>query len=231
MTEQSISLVVISDRIVFNSNLIESFETFSVDDTKLLFSTLLINLLDNLQLDISSTETIIYIDEKDSESLPNEIQNNLNNYKQFFYKDKPDISQVIEKTKPHKFSIIIYADVMGISKNYLNEVLKLLNTDENTIVIGTSINDSICLIGFNHKTDKLQLAIQNAKRNYSNLLALLKADEQFIYTINGLIRVVDIKSFKELYDNLSQKKSIEYCSQENHEKFTHLFVEYKELLQ
>ncbi len=119
---------------------------------------------------------------------------------------------------------------MGVSLSSVNEILNLLSTDENTIVIGTSGNSSVCLIGFNHHTENLLKAIQYSERDYSKLLALLKTEEHFIHTLNGFVRVYDIHSFKELYDDLSQKKSIEYCSQEMHEKFTHLFVEYKDLL-
>lgn len=229
MAENLISIVILSDRVIFNENKLEVFENFSVDDTKLLFGTLFLNLLENFNTTDSSYEMLVYLDEEDKDYLLTEAEK-FNN-KIYFYQNNPNASFLFDKIKDHKHTIILFADIMGISNSLIKEVLSLLNSDESIIVIGISQESSLCLIGFNHQTENLQNAIQNSGRDYSKFLSLLKTEEHFIHTLNGYIRVNSKSSFRELYNDLSQKKSIEYCSQEMHEKFTHLFVEYKDLLQ
>ncbi|MCL6493563.1 MAG: hypothetical protein K6T54_02160 [Ignavibacterium sp.] len=232
MTENLISLVILSDRVIFNDKKIKLFENFSVDDTKLLFGTLLFNLLENFSTTDPSYELSTYLDEDDKDYLSVEAEKfQFNTHKIYYYKNSPNASLLFDKIKNHKHTIILFADIMGVSNSSIKEILNLLNSDENIIVIGTSQESSLCFIGFNHQTENLQNAIQNSGRDYSKFLSLLKTEEHFIHTFNGFIRVNNISSFRELYSNLSQKKSIEYCSQVMHEKFTHLFVEYKDLLQ
>jgi hypothetical protein len=231
MAEESFSIVIISDRIVFNQEELQEFENFSAEDTKLLFSTLFFNLLENLSLFNSQQEFLIYLDESDKDFFSNGSDYiKANNYKIFYYQKKPDAVFLFDKIKNSKNKIIFFADVMGISPSSIKDTFNLLNSDENVIVAGIALDTSLCFIGLNHQTENMQNALQNSQRDYSKLLSLLKTEEHFIHTLNGFLRVKDISSFKDLYNDLSQKKSIEYCSQEMHEKFTHLFVEYKDLL-
>lgn len=231
MAESSITIVIFSDKIIFDENCQTNFERFSSADTQLLFSTLLLNLLYNFEQRETISDLIVYLSGNDFEQLQHQLlQNNLSNHKIFTYQSENDFNFIFEKIKTSKQSILVYADVMGFGQASVREILKLLNSDENTIVIGTSANQSLCVIGFNHFTNNLQKAILYSERDYPKLLSLLKTEEHFIHTFNGFVRVNDINSFRELYNDLSQKKSIEYCSQEMHEKFTHLFVEYKDLL-
>lgn len=232
MSDNLISIVVLSDRVIFNENKLKVFENFSVDDTKLLYETLFFNLIQNLYASDPSKDLLAYLDEVDKEFLSTEAEKiNFNNYKIYFYQNNPNATFIFDKIKNHKHTILLFADIMGISNSTIKEILSLLNSDENIIVIGISQDSSLCFIGFNHQTKNLQNAIQNSERDYSKFLSLLKTEEHFIHTLNGFIRVNSQSSFKALYHDLSQKKSIEYCPQEMHEKFTHLFVEYKDLLQ
>ena len=61
-------------------------------------------------------------------------------------------------------------------------------------------------------------------------LSYNKSCDYFVNTLSDVISVIDVNDFKKLYTELSLKKSNEYCSQQMHERFTHLFVEYKDLL-
>jgi hypothetical protein len=61
---------------------------------------------------------------------------------------------------------------------------------------------------------------------------LIKAgkEENFVHTLNNFMLIETKDDFIKLYNELSKKESMQYCSQNIHEKFTHLFIEYKELL-
>ncbi|WP_337865058.1 hypothetical protein [Ignavibacterium sp.] len=232
MADNIIPIVVISDRVIFNEEKLSQFENFTVEDTKLLFASLLFNLIENFNSDNVSFELLVYLSKEDKQQFSDEAEKlNFQNLKTFFYEKFPDATFLSEKLKNKKQAIILYADVMGVSANSIKEILNLLNSDDNTVVIGISKESSVCFVGSNHINENLNNAINNSQRDYAKLLSLLKAEEYFIHTLNGFLRACNKNSFKDLYDDLSQKKSIEYCSQEMHEKFTHLFVEYKDLLQ
>lgn len=232
MADNLIPIVVISDRVIFNEEKLSQFENFTIEDTKLLFSSLLFNIIENFNSDNVSFELIAYLTKEDEQQFSDEAEKlNFKNLNTFFYEKFPDVVLLLDKLKNKKQAIIIYADVMGVSANSIKEVLNLLNSDDNTVVIGISKDSTVCFVGSNHINENLNNAINNSQRDYAKLLSLLKAEEHFIHTLNGFLRVHNKTTFKELYNDLSQKKSIEYCSQEMHEKFTHLFVEYKDLLQ
>lgn len=231
MAEQSLSITLISDRVIFNESEFIPFESLSVEDTRLLFTTLLENNLKNFLTSNLGFDLFLLLDEFDKEGFLNETDyGNYDKMKVLFYKKIGKYEFLFEKLKNYKYNIIVFADVMGISENSVKDINNLLMAMDNNLVIGNSRKNEICLFGFNHLTSNLSEAVLKSERNYTSFLSLIKTEEYFIHSVNDFIRVNDISSFKELYDDLSQKKSIEYCSQEMHEKFTHLFVEYKDLL-
>ena len=65
---------------------------------------------------------------------------------------------------------------------------------------------------------------------YDNLLHKVNRYDNFLYVLNHSLTVKTVEDFKTLYSELSKKESLAYCSQQMHERFTHLFIEYKDLL-
>jgi len=84
--------------------------------------------------------------------------------------------------------------------------------------------------GFNNYSEEIINNLILSNFSYNDFLGLVKSCEHFMHIVNDVLLVRNIDNFKQLYQELSQKKSIEYCSQPMHERFTHLFVEYKDLL-
>lgn len=231
MAEQNLSLTVISDRVIFNENNLLPFESLSLTDTRLLFITLLENNLKNFLMSKPDFDLYLLLNEYDKDAYQTETSYNNNaSINILFYRNLEKYDLLFEKLRSYKYNIIAFADVMGLSENRIREISNLLMAMDNNLVIGNSRKNEICLIGFNYLSDNLSEAILKSGRDYTSLLSLIETEEYFIHSINDFIRVNDIDSFKELYEDLSKKKSIEYCSQEMHEKFTHLFVEYKDLL-
>jgi hypothetical protein len=66
--------------------------------------------------------------------------------------------------------------------------------------------------------------------DYENFLSGIETEKFFIHIINGHFRVNNFSNFKLLYKKLSTKESLEYCNQEIHEKFTNLFIEYRDYI-
>ena len=54
--------------------------------------------------------------------------------------------------------------------------------------------------------------------------------DYLLHVLSEFFIVNNFEDFKALYNILSKKESLEFCSQEMHEKFTHLFIEWCLLL-
>jgi len=106
----------------------------------------------------------------------------------------------------------------------------LLNIDDESLLIGKSKEGVIGVFGFNSYSVDIFNCLVKSDFNYNAFLSCIKTFNHFIHTLNDILLIKNIEHFKQLYIELSQKKSMEYCSQQMHEKFTHLFIEYKELL-
>ena len=81
--------------------------------------------------------------------------------------------------------------------------------------------------------NKIDQLIENLSVEFSKIpnFELTQTDTDANRIFNLIIsKFSDIQDFKTLYKELSKKESLIYCSQNMHEKFTHLFIEYKELL-
>jgi hypothetical protein len=119
---------------------------------------------------------------------------------------------------------------MGISPKDIKNTENLISSDDNLLVISKSENNDICYIAFNKFDNNLIELMLEPEINYDNLLSNIKTEKFFIQTISGHFRVDSFSRFKLLYNKLSQKESLNYCSQEVHEKFTNLFIEYRDFI-
>jgi hypothetical protein len=96
--------------------------------------------------------------------------------------------------------------------------------------LGKSINQKLAFIGFNSFNADLFEGAELHDLDYDFFLNKISKFENFIHILDNFILIKDIEDFKNLYHQLSKKESFAYCSQEIHEKFTNLFIEYKDLL-
>ncbi len=69
-----------------------------------------------------------------------------------------------------------------------------------------------------------------AALDYDTFLLEAGKSDLFLNTLNGFQLIENFSDFKNLYIELSKKESLSYCSQQMHERFTNLFIEYKDLL-
>lgn len=229
---KSNAVYIIPDQSVFNPELIKDFENFNKADSLLLHSTLNLNLFDNLIGRELNAEIYCLLDEQDKEFLPAELKNssikilfeNLINKKILFDK------LALNEFPLHKNNLIIFSDIMGINSTDAEKYFKLLSIEDESLLIGRSKDNCVVILGFNNYSDEVFNNLLKVNFNYDELLIKLSSLNYFIHTTQNILHINNLSDFKELYADLSQKKSIEYCSQQMHEKFTHLFVEYKELL-
>lgn len=226
------AVYIIPNFSAFNPDGIKDFEGFNKNDSLLLFSTLYLNLVENFVGQEFKADVYCVVDELDKKFIPNELGKTeikilvekLNNKKNLF--DKLGSKEF----SLHKNNLIISPDIMGINSVDVEKYFKLLSIEDESLLIGRSKDNCVVILGFNNYLEEVFINLLKVNFNYDELLIKISSLNYFIHTTKDILRINNLNDFKELYVDLSQKKSIDYCSQNMHERFTHLFVEYKDLL-
>ena len=102
--------------------------------------------------------------------------------------------------------------------------------DDQSIVIGKSVNELIAFLGMNIAYEKILKNFFLENITYNKFLNKLSKEDIFIQTIDNFLSIVNFSDVKKLYIELSKKDSLSFCSESMHERFNDLFVEYKDLL-
>lgn len=217
---------------IFSRSIENNFEKFTDKDLTFLKATLYLNLLENVSLKKEKAEIFRIFDLKDKDLLSSEL---------ISHPDKPILCDVInlksvfeelsqKEFGSYKNNLIIFSNSVDIRQSDIDKYFNLLSIDDNALILSKSTNGIIKVIGFNFFTDELFKQLVESHLQLDTFLSYNKSCEYFVNTLADVIAVSNMDDFKKLYIELSQKKSNEYCSQKMHERFTHLFVEYKELL-
>jgi len=212
--------------------LFNNLKGFSKAEVSFLSISLYLNILENLTAKEDKIDIYCIWDEEEIVNLPDELKNK--NHKIVF----ADVSKkkiIFEKLSSKEFllyknNLIIFSDVIDIKSSDYEQYYNLLKTENESLVIAKNKEDSIAVFGFNKYSDEIMDSLLLSNFNYNDFLGRNNSCTHFMHIVNDVLLVRSIDNFKQLYAELSQKKSIEYCSQQMHERFTHLFVEYKDLL-
>jgi hypothetical protein len=141
-----------------------------------------------------------------------------------------DVDKVLDSLSRFTRFLFFYNDVIVISAKDIQEAESLISNDENTLLISKSFDESVCFLALNKFDEKLFNSILTTNLQYDEVLLKVSSDRYFIHTTSGQFRVISFSNFKLLYKNLSTKESSLYCSQEMLEKFTNLFIEYRDFI-
>lgn len=209
-----------------------SLNGFKNVDILFFAATLYLNILENLEGKKDKLDVYCIWDENEKGNLPEELKNS--NYNFIFVdvaKQKESFDKLSAKEfSSHKNNLVVFSDVVDLKPNNYDQCFRLLNAENESLVIAKNKEGNIAAFGFNKYSEDIFNGLISSKFNYNDFLGKIKSSEHFIHIVNDVLIVRSINNFKQLYIELSQKKSIEYCSQQIHERFTHLFVEYKDLL-
>lgn len=215
---------------VFNDQETIPFSTFSKENSVRLYTSLYLNLQEVANSFSDSTALLFCFDEQDKNFIPEEFSQsqkiflNLN--------DKLSAFKVLSEKYFGRFNnnLIIFTNTIKISQKEILKYLDLLNREDESFVIGKSQKGKVSYIGFNVFNPELFHQVEATDLKFDNLLHVVCRYDYFLNILNESLFIEDIKDFQILYKELSKKESLSYCSQNIHEKFTHLFIEYKELL-
>ena len=127
-------------------------------------------------------------------------------------------------------NLLIFPNTIGFSSQDIKRVFDLLLDDGDALVIGKTKDNRVCFIGTNFLDEQLINHISESNFEFDDLLKRIKRKDVYYFVFNGYLKINEIIDFKDLYILLSNRESENFCSENIHEKFTNLFIEYKELL-
>ncbi|MCL5029887.1 MAG: hypothetical protein M1480_12815 [Bacteroidetes bacterium] len=226
------SIYLFSSSLLFNKEAVPNFDNFNNENSYQLYSSLLLNhkeILDNCS---KSYRIIFCFDDNDKSFIPKEFRSN---NEEIIFGDLNHKIELLKLMSDKYFSnssnnLLIFSNSIGISFTDIQKAFNLLSIEDEAIVIGKTNRDKIVFIGFNSFNKELFLDLNWDSLNYDNLLARIGKHDNFLHVLGNYLAINDIIDFKNLYVELSKKESLSYCSQNMHERFTNLFIEYKELL-
>jgi len=231
--DKSINAVyLLADHPILNTKLAPIFGKLKLNDSVYLYSQIFINKINNLIGLQSNTNIICCLDAADKDFIPkNFIPEKVNLY----FINTKNISEKFDDLntkffKHHLNNVLIHLNTFGFSLTKIVKLFDLLSIEDESIVIGKTDKDKVGFIGSNNLNEEIYKEFFLSKLNYEKYLADISNKDNFVNVLTGFLAINDMEDFKSLYDELSKKESLEYCSQEMHERFTHLFIEYRELL-
>ncbi len=141
------------------------------------------------------------------------------------------LREITEETRGNQKPLLVVNPLMmGLNSRDYTNLIKLLESEEEISTTIKSLNGYISAIGFNYFEQGQTPIISNLNQHYNKLLPLVVELNSKPLLQSGGIVVKNAHDFKELYLFLSSKESLQACSYEMHDRFTELFVEYKEYL-
>jgi hypothetical protein len=217
---------------VFNPDLVPSFENFDAPHSALLYSALTENYREILDAFEGKINSVYVFDDKDKDFLPPQFNAEGIN---LFFGDTANKSVMLKNLADKYFSgytnnLLLFSNSICLTANDIQQAFNLLSINDEAVVIGKTSSGGITFLGFNTFNHELFDEIDWNNLNYDNFLLYTSKHEHFLHVIDNFLVIRNIEDFKNLYRELSKKESLNYCSQNMHEKFTQLFIEYKDLL-
>jgi hypothetical protein len=224
------SIYILSLHPVFNKELVPPFESLDCEHSSYLYESLLLNHKELMNRFSDKSNIIFCLDKNDEGHLTGNFQGIENC--EFFDTSQGNVLKSLSDKYFSRFNnnIIIFCNSIGITLTDLNNALNLLSIEDEAVVLGRSINLGLSFIGFNSFNNDIFEDTDLMQLNYDSFLRRIVKSEHFVHVLDNFMLLKNKNDFKELYNRLSKKESFAYCSQEIHERFTNLFIEYKDLL-
>jgi glycosyltransferase A (GT-A) superfamily protein (DUF2064 family) len=216
----------------FNPGYIPPFENFDPEHSTLLYSAMTENYKEIFEAFTGKVNSVFVFDGKDRDFLPGLFNREGIN---LFFGDTGNKSQMLKNLADKYFThytnnLLIFSNSICLTANDIQQAFNLLSINDEAVVIGKTSAGGIAFLGFNTYNHELFDEINWNNLNYNDLLLYTSKHEHFLHVIDNFLVIRNIEDFKNLYKELSKKESLNYCSQNMHEKFTQLFIEYKDLL-
>lgn len=215
---------------IFNPDRINQVDYFSIEHTILLKSFILQNTIEQLQSSYPEDGINVLLNSEDQSFIPDFLLSDLIQLVYWEKLDRDFLFSIIESYFSNNLDkIIFHNQAIGFTSNDINKASSLISQQDN-IVFGKSESEFISFIAFCNIDADTLIEFVNPNFHYDKFLSAINRNDHFVNILSNFMIINDFNNFNKLYHELSKKESEAYCSQKMHEKFTHLFIEYKELL-
>jgi hypothetical protein len=149
---------------------------------------------------------------------------------QLVFADSQELNKFIaEKKTKYAKMLIINANTVGLSAPKIDHILNLLDMEDEVTLLGVDYSDKIGFTASCSYSDEI-LSSQLDNANFHDLFKNAPHVECYFVLMTGIYFVSNLADFKNLYNILSQRENFNLCSKEIYDRFTELFIEYKELI-
>jgi hypothetical protein len=226
------SIFLIARKPILNPEKIKVFEKLNVHYSVYLNSLLYFNWIDIFSKLKENFNFYFILNEKDKDFIPTNFIPDYGNVLLLESGTGRLLHTVVKKIEEGNYTkqLFIFFSSIGISKEDITKTFDLLSIDDQSIVIGKSVNELIAFLGTNIAYEKIFKNFFLESITYNKFLNKLSKEDIFIQTIDNFLSIVNFNDVKKLYIELSKKDSLSFCSENMHERFNDLFVEYKDLL-
>ncbi len=217
---------------LFNNGRLPLFESMNFMDSSLLFSILYENYIEILGEAADNSTVVCCFDKRDKNKIPEYITNKVT---EIHWIDTDDLNSELKYFNEKYFkkfnnNLLIFAHSIGLSYPDIKKIFTLLEMDDESIMLGRDGDVRVVFLGFNNYNEEIMGSITEDRHHYNDLLIRAGRHDNFVHTLSNFMLIENKNDFKQLYNELSKKESLNYCNQIIHEKFTHLFIEYKDML-
>lgn len=224
-------IYLISPFPVFNPERIPVFDRFNKKNSLTLYKALIGNHRENF-ISLPNNKDIVYCFDKSDEGFVPEIFNEKSTVQFCECGDENTSLKLLADKFFNNFAnnLLVFGFSIGFTSREINRAFDLLSMNDEAVVLGKCISDSVAFFGFNTFNQDIFDSIKCAGGSFDKILSKVNKYENFIHVVGNYQFIKDMEDFKKLYGELSKKESLAYCNQDMHEQFTHLFIEYKEFL-
>lgn len=226
------SIFLIASKPILNPQKINVFEKLNKQYTVYLNSLLYLNWTEILSSLIKYFDFYLILNAKDKDFIPKNFIPESGNLILLETKSGKFVSDIYKRLEFSDYTrrIFIFFNSIGIRKEDISKTFDLLSIDDQAVVIGKSNNEQVAFFGTNTGDEIILNNLLAENMTYNKLLNKLSGEDIFIQTIDKFLSVNNFSDLKKLYIELSKKDSLSFCSENMHERFNDLFVEYKDLL-
>ena len=226
------SIFLLAHKPILNPERIKVFEKLNAYYSVYLNSLLYLNWLEMFSSIKTNFDFYFVLNKEDKDFIPKNfipdygtvilLESGMSNFLQTIVKNMRQVNYTKQ--------IYIFYNSIRVAKEDVTKTFNLLSIDDQSIVIGKSENELIAFLGTNTADQNIlnDLLLENI--NYDKLLNKLSKVDIFIQTIDNFLTLNNFNDVKKLYIELSKKESLSFCSENMHERFNDLFIEYKDLL-
>lgn len=229
-----LSVLFFAPKPVFNQFEVDEFPGLDTAGSSALYRSLLINQMEVVQAWGKCGRSIVMLHQFDVGAGGLDELQRFNEPGIVFYENenREEITGEIaeEVLSGQGILIVVNPLVMGLTSNDYNFLAEVVDQEDEVTHVARATNGWVSSMAFNYFESEQKKTISAIPESWTGFLkALTILESRPLVSTSGLV-VRSRKDFRGLYDFLSSKESIPACNFEMHDRFTELFVEYKELL-